>query len=111
MSTLTGGTPFHPSSRAAPGGDTLDRLPIGQARRVAGIRAPADAPEWAERLAEIGFVPGERVMVMARGQPGGEPLAVRVGVSTFALRRAEAACVLLAAVGAEPARATPGVGP
>lgn len=45
------------------------------------------------RLAEIGFLPGERVMVMARGRPGDDPLVVRVGLSTFALRRAEAACV------------------
>ena len=31
----------------------------------------------------------------SRSQPGGDPLAVRVGQSTFALRRAEAACVLV----------------
>ena len=30
---------------------------------------------------------------MARGLPGGDPLVVRIGQSTFALRRAEAACV------------------
>ena len=39
-------------------------------------------------------------MVMARGLPGADPLVVRVGNSTFALRRAEAACVRL-----EPASA------
>jgi ferrous iron transport protein A len=39
-------------------------------------------------------------MVMARGLPGADPLVVRVGNSTFALRRAEAACVHL-----EPATA------
>lgn len=49
--------------------------------------------EWAARLRELGFINGETVCVLRRGQPGGEPLAVRVGVSTFALRRAEAACV------------------
>jgi ferrous iron transport protein A len=32
-------------------------------------------------------------VVIARGQPGNDPLAIRVGHSTFALRRAEAACV------------------
>jgi ferrous iron transport protein A len=31
--------------------------------------------------------------VLTRGRPGGDPLAVRVGHSTFALRRVEAACV------------------
>lgn len=51
------------------------------------------SPDWAERLAEIGFIPGEHVRVLTRGVPGGDPLAVRIGLSTFALRRAEAACV------------------
>ena len=51
------------------------------------------APEWGRWLEEIGFIPGERVTLMARGMPGGDPLMVRVGDSTFALRRAEAACV------------------
>ena len=43
--------------------------------------------------ADLGFVPGEYVRIVARGALGGEPLAVRVGRSTFALRRHEAACV------------------
>ncbi len=42
------------------------------------------------RLVEIGFVPGERVCVIAHGLPGGEPIAVRLGDTTFALRRFEA---------------------
>jgi ferrous iron transport protein A len=50
-------------------------------------------PERARQLEEIGFLPGEHVMVMTRGFPGGDPLVVRVGQSTFALRGAEAACV------------------
>lgn len=45
------------------------------------------------RLVEIGFLPGERVRVVARASGGGDPLAVRVGESTFALRRGEAALV------------------
>lgn len=65
----------------------------GQACRVVGISAPPQAAQWAERLAEIGFIAGERVQVLSRGLPGGDPLAVRIGSSTFALRRAEAACV------------------
>ncbi len=31
--------------------------------------------------------------MIARGAPGGDPLVVRIGDSTFALRKAEAACV------------------
>ena len=38
---------------------------------------------------DAGFLPGEPVRVMARA-PGEEPIAVRVGRSTFALRRFEA---------------------
>ena len=41
----------------------------------------------------IGFLAGECVAIMARGMPGGDPLVVRVGLSTFALRLVEAACV------------------
>jgi ferrous iron transport protein A len=75
---------------------SLDTQPLGMAGTIDRVVAPPHAPDWALRLAEIGFVPGEPVVVTARGRPGGDPLAVRVGGSTFALRRAEAACVLLA---------------
>ena len=71
----------------------LDRAPLGQAYRVRHVHAPGDAPERARQLEEIGFFAGEDVMVMTRGFPGGDPLVVRVGQSTFALRGAEAACV------------------
>jgi ferrous iron transport protein A len=72
---------------------TLDRAAKGQHLRVLGLQAPAAAPEWALRLAEIGFVEGEQVQLLRRGPIGGDPLMVRVGLSVFALRRAEAACV------------------
>ena len=41
---------------------------------------------------ELGFVPGERIRMLRRGFTGG-PLAIKVGQSTFALRRFEAALV------------------
>ncbi|MDN3921906.1 FeoA family protein [Roseateles violae] len=66
---------------------------IGDALCVQSVSAPSHAPEWAGWLEEIGFLPGEPVRVMARGVPGADPLVVRVGESTFALRRAEAECV------------------
>ena len=74
-------------------GPTLDLALIGHALAVQQVQAPHAAPEWARWLEEIGFIVGEHVMLMARGLPGGDPLVVRVGQSTFALRRAEAACV------------------
>ena len=71
----------------------------GQAYEVVALTSAGTSSETANRLAELGFLPGERVAVLARGVPGGEPLAVRVGLSTFALRRAEADCVRVVAFG------------
>jgi ferrous iron transport protein A len=79
---------------------TLDRASIGDALSVQRIDAPQAAPEWARWLEEIGFIVGEQVMLMARALPGGDPLVVRIGQSTFALRRAEAACIRVSAVAA-----------
>lgn len=47
------------------------------------------------RLMEIGFLPGESVRIVATGFPGPDPLAVRIGQATFALRSHEAAQVLV----------------
>src|SRR5688572_31643010 len=45
------------------------------------------------RLRDLGFVAGTRCEVIARMWLGGDPLVVRIGGSTFALRRAEAGAV------------------
>ena len=82
---------------------TLSRNATGT---VAGVRIgphgattelePAEE-RMALRLIEIGFVQGATLRVIAFGQPGDDPIGVRVGgrggVSTFALRRQEASCV------------------
>ena len=47
------------------------------------------------RLLELGFVEGEPLRVIAHGYPGREPIAVRIGSTTFALRRFEADHVLV----------------
>jgi len=60
-----------------------------EAEIVAIVAADALVPT---QLGDIGLLPGERVRITARGAFGG-PLAVRIGSSTFALRREEAACV------------------
>jgi len=72
---------------------TLDRAVTFQPCRIERINAPGPAPEWHDWLQELGFIAGEKVMLMARALPGGDPLVVRVGSSTFALRVAEAACI------------------
>lgn len=72
---------------------SLDQLPGGRSARVRAVLAPAAAADWARWLAEIGFLPGETVTLLSHARPGSGPLVVRVGQSTFALRRAEAACI------------------
>jgi len=83
---------------------TLEHMPLRQPCLVQAVQAPAHAPEWLRWLEEIGFMAGEQVMLMARGVPGGDPLVVRIGTSTFALRRAEAACVHVLAADAGTSR-------
>jgi len=75
---------------------TLDALDVGASAIVTQV-APGDVAEdgisLSRRLMELGFVPGEKVRLLKRGMPGGEPLAIKVGNSTFALRRFEAALI------------------
>ncbi|MEZ5458012.1 MAG: FeoA family protein [Steroidobacteraceae bacterium] len=47
----------------------------------------------ARRLLELGFVPGAALEIVASMWPGDDPLAVRIGGSTFALRHHEARAV------------------
>jgi Fe2+ transport system protein FeoA len=47
------------------------------------------------RLLEIGFVPGEPIEIIEEIRPGGDPIAVRIGSSMFALRRREAQAVMV----------------
>ena len=73
----------------------LVKLPRGHRAAVAEVSESspltADLPA---RLRELGFLDGEEVQVLAAGISGG-PLAVRIGETTFALRRREAECVLV----------------
>jgi ferrous iron transport protein A len=86
------------STKAVPAVLSLDQLPSHRWATVLGVArsggaAEKDDDELALRLTEIGFVPGEAVRIVASGVPGREPLAVRLGHTTFALRRHEAAFV------------------
>ena len=86
--------PQQPSTGPAPF-TGLDRLPLHTPALVTGLRSATGEHEEGTvlRLMEIGFLPGEAVRVIARGGLGVEPIAVRVGQATFALRRAEASMV------------------
>jgi ferrous iron transport protein A len=81
----------------------LDRAPLGRTLVVRQVLPDPQVPERARQLEEIGFYPGEQVTVMTRGIPGGDPLVVRVGQSTFALRGAEAACIQVEGAGGQAA--------
>jgi ferrous iron transport protein A len=95
--------PELPPSRPAALHQSLDSAPLGQPFVVHRVTADPRVPERARQLEEIGFYPGEQVMVMTRGIPGGDPLVVRIGQSTFALRGAEAACIEVEGAGGRAA--------
>ena len=92
----------------------LDVLPLNSPAVVSGLLPAQDSQEHSVllRLLEIGFMPGDTVRVVARGGLGGDPIAVRIGQATFALRHKEAAMVQvqreLPGSVAQPVRATGG---
>ncbi len=85
---------------------SLVELPLGRRAEVREILSPqlAEERDLVLRLIEIGFVPGEEVRVVAQGFPGHEPIAVRLGGTTFALRRFEADFIRVVPLFEEPAR-------
>jgi ferrous iron transport protein A len=101
---FTSGAP-NPILRAVKSPDACPSLqPLAELRRgdvalVAGlgdVSTPVQAthdPALLTRLRDLGFTPGARCEVVARMWLGGDPLVVRIGGSTFALRRAEASVV------------------
>jgi ferrous iron transport protein A len=91
-----------------PGGSTdiqLSELAPGTRARVVSVAA-ADAStpvELGRRLAELGFLPGEAVRIVAKGLMARAPIAVRIGTGTFALRLFEAACIRVCPEQPQPA--------
>jgi ferrous iron transport protein A len=73
----------------------LTDLGTGTRARVVSISTTDGAApiELGRRLAELGFLPGEAVRIVARGLMARAPIAVRIGTGTFALRLFEAACI------------------
>ncbi len=78
-----------------PAGMMLTDLPTGADARVLAVSAQeaGTSLDVGRRLAELGFLPGEKLRIVARGFLGREPIAVRIGTGTFALRLFEAACI------------------
>jgi ferrous iron transport protein A len=82
------------------GAVALGLAPLGFAGRIYMIRVKADndglaAPELERRLIELGFVEGARVEIVHQGLFGRDPIVVRVNEATVALRRREAASILV----------------
>lgn len=75
----------------------LSDLPRGQAATIEGVDDRTVVDTISARLRDLGFVPGEPVRVVARGLIGADPLVVQIGFTRFALRRAEAARVIVQA--------------
>jgi ferrous iron transport protein A len=73
----------------------LADLANGAEARVVSVSSEkaGGSVDLGRRLAELGFLPGERLRIVARGLLGREPIAVRIGTGTFALRLFEAACI------------------
>ena len=72
---------------------TLDQLPKNACGVIAEVDACAEYADVSRRLLELGFMNGETVRVIAKGFFASGPIAVRVGGTTFALRRFEAALI------------------
>jgi ferrous iron transport protein A len=90
--------PFVELSSAAERPILLSDAAVDQAVIVHEVRSGVSTHEGGDiglRLQELGFVAGERLRVIAHGYPGREPIAVRIGNTTFALRRFEADHVLV----------------
>jgi len=80
-----------PGTALNPGSLSLSVLSPGATASVVGVGAGGDGgfSPIERRLLELGFVHGEQIEIIAQAMPGGDPFVVRVGTSTFALRRRE----------------------
>jgi len=69
----------------------------GTIRAIEADRAQGTLPasELEKRLLELGFTEGMSVAILHEGPIAHDPIAVRVGSATFALRRSEARAILV----------------
>jgi ferrous iron transport protein A len=95
MNSAVSSSALHTSAR-------LDQCRKGTTLRVIGLLPQSLFGSHDEqvglRLKELGFLPGARLRVIGFGLFGGDPMAVQVNGTKFALRRAEAAKICVEAV-------------
>lgn len=87
---------------------SLAELGRGAQAVVSNVRYQHGSDAVAARLEDLGFVPGESLRVIALGPLGGDPMVVQVGFTRFALRRSEAARIIVATSGNAVATDTAG---
>ena len=76
---------------------TLDHLKRGESATITAIDWSLIAPEEGQRLRALGIDAGAEVAIAHRGVfGGGDPLAVKVGRMTIALRRSHAVAMEIA---------------
>ena len=88
------------STSISSGAVALGAAAVGFAGRIRAVYVRADdhglpAAELERRLIELGFVEGARVEILHQGLFDHDPIAVRVNEATVALRRREAASILV----------------
>ncbi|HEX4024992.1 MAG TPA: FeoA domain-containing protein [Steroidobacteraceae bacterium] len=88
---------LHKGMRGRVSGVIEQTSPAGHApaHDAAATIGDAAGSTIARRLIELGFVAGEAVEIIEEARPGGDPIAVRIGSSIFALRRREAQVVMV----------------
>lgn len=75
---------------------TLDELPTGRSARIQAVNWADLAQDEAKRLQALGIDQGTDVSISHRGiLAGRDPLAVRIGRMTIALRRSHARAISL----------------
>lgn len=73
---------------------TLDAYDSGKAARILAVDWDALAPDEGKRLRALGVDEGETVAILHRGIFGGrDPMAIRLGRMTVALRRVHARAI------------------
>jgi ferrous iron transport protein A len=75
----------------------LDQLPLRQAAQISAIDWAVLSQAEAKRLRELGFDEGVAVEALHSGSIfGRDPIAIRVGRMTVAIRRAQASAIRVA---------------
>ena len=75
----------------------LDELPLRSSATIAAIDWPGLGDADARRLRNLGFDEGVAIEAVHHGPVGRDPLAVRIGRMTVAIRRAHARAVTVVA--------------